>query len=89
MAGQVFEHYVYGLPQSLIEKLKAYPRVGIAGVDTDACVFAACFNLWDCGVQPIILANYCSSSGGSMIHKAALSIMQRQFGADSLYYDAL
>jgi len=85
LATQIFEHYVYGLPQELLARLKTYAKVGIAGVDTDACVFAATFNLWDEGVQPVILAEYCHSSGGHSFHQAALNIMQRQFGADNLF----
>jgi len=77
----VFEHYGYRPPDELIAQLKNFRAVHICGVDTDACVMAAVFALWDAEIQPVILANYCMSSGGIQFHRAALDLMLRQFGA--------
>lgn len=81
---KVFEHFGYSPPPELITQLKNMQNVGICGVDTDACVMAAVFALWDADVRPIILADYCASSGGEQIHRAALDVMLRQFGTNSV-----
>lgn len=80
----VFEHYGYRPPDTLIEVLKCYETVGICGVDTDACVMAAVFALWDAEIRPVLLADYCASSGGEQFHRAALDLMLRQFGMHAI-----
>ncbi len=83
-AERVFDHYTYAPSDEVLEQLKGCKEVAIAGVDTDACVFATAFALWDHGIRPLILTDYCSSSGGLYLHKAALDIMRRQFGVGSI-----
>jgi nicotinamidase-related amidase len=85
----VFNHYGYRPPDELIARLRHYPSVGICGVDTDACVMAAVFALWDAGIRPVVLADYCMSSGGASFHKAALDLMLRQFGTACVLRGAL
>ncbi|MGE3771155.1 MAG: isochorismatase family protein [Bdellovibrionales bacterium] len=80
----IFDHYGYAPPPELIAELKKYQTVGICGVDTDACVMAAVFAVWDAEIRPIVFANYCASSDGPMFHKAALDLMLRQFGTTSV-----
>ncbi|MDY0009081.1 MAG: isochorismatase family protein [Bdellovibrionales bacterium] len=80
----VFEHYGYRPPDTLIEVLSGFETVGICGVDTDACVMAAVFALWDAEIRPVVLADYCMSSGGRSFHNAALDLMLRQFGTDGI-----
>ena len=63
-----------------MDTLSQNDRVTVVGFDTDACVLATCFDLWDKQVNLRILANGCYSSGGSKMHNAGLSIMKRQFG---------
>jgi nicotinamidase-related amidase len=81
---RIFEHYTYTPSQILLDRLEGCKEVAIAGVDTDACVFATAFALWDRNIRPLILENYCTSSGGQYLHKAALDIMRRQFGIGSI-----
>lgn len=83
---QIFDHYGYSPPPELIERLHAdgIEEVGICGVDTDACVMAALFTLWDHNIRPIVLSAYCASSGGEHLHRAALDLMLRQFGSRSI-----
>lgn len=81
----VFEHFGYKPPDDLIAALKQYKTVGICGVDTDACVMAAVFTLWDADIRPVILEKYCASSGGAHFHEAALGLMLRQFGTSCVY----
>lgn len=80
----VIDHYGYGLPPQQVERLKHYHTVYVCGADTDACVLAACFNLWDAGIRPFVLADYCLSSGEEDFHNMALKIMERQFGPQSI-----
>ena len=59
--------------------------VDVVGFDTDACVLSACFHLFDMDCNLRILTDYIYSSGGNIIHKAALDIMKRQFGKCLIY----
>tara|TARA_B100000686_G_scaffold354396_1_gene464418 strand:+ start:7085 stop:7582 length:498 start_codon:yes stop_codon:yes gene_type:complete len=78
-------HYGYGPPPELIAHIQAnYKRAYVCGMDTDACVFATMLRLWDNDIRPLLLTDYCASSGGGQFHDAALAIMQRQFGTDTL-----
>lgn len=84
---RVFDHFGYSPPPEMTDVLKAddLTEVGICGVDTDACVLAALFNLWDHDIRPIVLSSYCYSSGGENLHRAALDLMMRQFGFGSVF----
>lgn len=83
---RIVDHFGYSPPPELIAEIKenGHKAVGICGVDTDACVMASCFALWDNGLQPLIYQDYCASSGGENMHTAALSMMYRQFGVKSV-----
>lgn len=59
-------------------------KIYIAGIDTDACVLATAFALFDKGIQPIIIQNCCATSGSAILHKHTLDIMKRQFGKQSV-----
>lgn len=79
----IYTHYGYAPSDDFINKIKAsYQSAYVCGVDTDACVYACMISLWDNGVRPVLLEKYCGSSGGKTFHDAALSLIQRQFGAD-------
>lgn len=81
----IYNHYGYAPPDDLLVELHSkYESVGICGVDTDACVMAAVFALWDAEIRPFVLAEYCASSGGPQFHRAALDLMLRQFGTGSV-----
>lgn len=49
----------------------------VVGFDTDACVLATAFALFDAGVIPYIDSRGCDSSGGTELHDAALAIAAR------------
>ena len=59
-------------------------KIYIAGIDTDACVLATAFALFDKGIQPVIIQNCCATSGNANLHKHTLDIMKRQFGKQSV-----
>jgi len=48
----------------------------LCGLETNACVLACAFSLWDAGIHPIILPELCESP----LHVEGLKIAQRQFG---------
>jgi len=80
-----YVHFGYSPPPELIEHLRMnYKRAYVCGLDTDACVYAAMISLWDNDVRPMLLADYCASSGGKNFHEAAMALMQRQFGTDTI-----
>ena len=66
--------------------IKEYPYVtsndiiDIIGFDTDACVLAAAFDVFDLGCNMRVLTELCWSSGGRRMHDAGIAIMKRQFG---------
>lgn len=73
----------YGLPAALIRKLRRHgiTHVELCGVDTDACVLAAMFTLFDAGFVVSVDAALTASSG--RLKRSARSIMIRQFGSQS------
>lgn len=80
-----YTHYGYSPPEDFLNKVKSkFETAYVCGVDTDACVYACMMTLWDNGIRPILLEKYCASSGGKTFHDAALSLMHRQFGMDSV-----
>lgn len=83
---QTFLHYGYAPPPECITHLNAsgFNTAYICGVDTDACIYAAMMTFWDHGIRPVLLAGYCASSGGHRFHDAALALMNRQFGMESV-----
>ena len=77
-AHYVYEHSGYAIRE--YPKFRPNDKVVIVGFDTDACVLATCFDLFDLGVNFQILADGCWSSGGRSMHKYGLAVMRRQFG---------
>ena len=69
----------YGLSDNVIQDFKSYSRVDIFGVDTDACVLAIAFLLFDAGINFRIISDCCFSSGGEKMHNIGIEIMKRNF----------
>lgn len=72
--------------QELRELIKEYgcDRAYICGIDTDACVLATAFELFDNGIEPLVVIDACASSSGNNYHAAAELIMRRSFGNDNV-----
>lgn len=71
----------------MIDKIKALniDEIEICGTDTDACVMAIAYNLFDNNIKPIILENLCgSSSSNPNIHCNSIEIMKRSFGKENI-----
>lgn len=69
----------YGLSFEHLETLRGLHCVEwhICGLETDACVLASAFSLWDANLRPVIRAELCDSP----LHDAGVAIAARQFGA--------
>ena len=61
-----------------------YKKAYICGVETDSCVLATAFELFDNGVKPMIIIDGCASMRGKKFHKAAELIMRRSFGDENV-----
>lgn len=62
--------------------------VDICGIDTDACVAKCAIDLFEAGVVPRVLADYCASTGGDWFHNAGLRILKRFVGAGQMIYQS-
>ena len=62
----VFEKYGYGLSQTQVEEVKKLMKgereIDICGLQTDVCVYAIAFQMFDNGIFPNILINYVATS---------------------------
>lgn len=69
----------YGLTTDQVQELKSrgVTKALVCGIETDACVLAVAFSLFDNGVDCEIDPALCWSSTG--LHEAALQIMREQF----------
>ena len=76
----VLEKMGYGLSHEQLEQIKSLDvnSVDICGLQTDACVYAIAFQLFDNGIFPNILINYCQTSLER--NGIAKEIMIHQFG---------
>lgn len=52
-------------------------EVYICGLDTDACVLATAIGLFDNLIAPIVLEDYCFSTGGEQYNEAGLKCLER------------
>jgi nicotinamidase-related amidase len=75
----VFAKQRYGLSASQLARLKrlGVKRVTVCGVETDACVLAVMFSLFDAGIECRVKPKLCWSSTGR--HRDALKIIRTQF----------
>ncbi len=85
--GLILEKDQYALNQKhikLFKKLKIN-EIEICGTDSDACVLAIAFQLFDNNIRPVILENLITtSSKNPKALSTSLEIMRRNFGKDSI-----
>lgn len=79
---KIFEKTGYGLPTELLQYLKenSVTNVDIGGLETDACVLAAMYDLWDAEIQPTLLKDL-ATTPDSELQKAAHLIAKRNFSS--------
>lgn len=63
-----------------IEKMKPDVEVDVIGCNTDACVMATCFELFEHNIPFNILVDFCYSTCGKEIHDIAVRLMKLNFG---------
>ena len=81
---RVFEKPGYtGISDALAERLRegGYDAVAIVGIDTDMCVLKVAMDVFDLGIEPIILTDCCASTAGLQAHLAGLAVLSRNIGA--------
>lgn len=83
----IFTKNGYGLTPEMIKCLKDknITEIELCGTDTDACVMAIAYNLFDNNIKPIILSSLCgSSSSNKKLHNNSIEIMKRSFGKENI-----
>ena len=75
-----------GLPNELADLLRELgaERVTIVGIDTDMCVLKVAMDVFDLGIEPVILVDCCASTAGLQAHLAGLAVLSRNIGAYGL-----
>jgi nicotinamidase-related amidase len=79
----VFTKYgLAGLPPTLAAHLREtkVSRIAVAGIDTDMCVLKTALDIFDLGIEPIVLTDCCASTAGLQAHFAGLAILSRNVG---------
>lgn len=56
-------------------------EVDIIGCDSDACIMAICFQLWDLGIDFKVLTGYIYTSAREISDDDVIKIMKRNFGS--------
>lgn len=80
-----------GVPDELARRLKQerFEQVSLVGIDTDMCVLKVAMDVFDLGIEPIVLVDCCASTGGLQSHLAGLSILSRNIGPHQLRFTRL
>lgn len=75
-----------GIPVELANYLREHEiqQVAVAGIDTDMCVLKIAMDLFDQGIEPIVLTDCCASTAGLQAHLAGLAVLSRNIGAQRL-----
>lgn len=76
-ADEIFTNCCYRLKGLFVHESDT---VDIIGFDSDACILATAYSLWDSRVDFRILTNYVASTGGKEYAAAAILIAKRNFG---------
>lgn len=58
----------------------------VAGIDTDCCVLKTAIDLFEIGISPIVLADYCASNGGERSHMAGITVLERNIGRQQIIF---
>ncbi|MBL26368.1 MAG: hydrolase [Rhodospirillaceae bacterium] len=59
-------------------------RVHVCGIDTDICVTKNAVDLFEAGLEPIVLSALCASHAGRDRHEAGLVTLARFIGQDQI-----
>lgn len=72
-----------GMPDELKSYLieQAIKQIFLVGIDTDMCVLKIAQDIFDLGIEPIVLTDCCASTAGLQAHLAGLAVLSRNIGA--------
>ncbi len=75
-----------GISNELAEYLvrEGIKRLFIVGIDTDMCVLKIALDVFDIGIEPVVLTDCCASTAGLQAHLAGLAVLSRNIGAQRL-----
>src|SRR5215207_1582953 len=75
-----------GVPDALAERVTRdkIQQISVVGIDTDMCVLKIAMDLFDAGIEPIVLIDCCASTAGLQAHLAGLAILSRNSGPHQL-----
>ncbi len=75
-----------GMPDNLRSYLteQGIKQIFLVGIDTDMCVLKIALDIFDLGIEPIVLADCCASTAGLQAHLAGLAVLSRNIGASRL-----
>ena len=67
---------------ALLERLDQWGinTVDLCGIATDGCVLKTAVDLFEAGLRPRVLSQYCASHGGPDCHQAGLTLLRRFIG---------
>jgi nicotinamidase-related amidase len=76
------KHGLTGMPQELADRLTQdrIEEIDLVGIDTDMCVLKIAMDLFDAGIEPVVLVDCCASTAGLQAHLAGLAILSRNIG---------
>jgi nicotinamidase-related amidase len=85
------KHGLTGLPDDLAGRLRqeAFSEVNVVGIDTDMCVLKIAMDVFDLGIEPVVLVDCCASTAGLQAHLAGLAILSRNIGPHQLRLTSL
>jgi nicotinamidase-related amidase len=80
------KHGMTGMSDELSEYLRTegFPQVSVVGIDTDMCVLKIAMDVFDLGIEPVVLVDCCASTAGLQAHLAGLAILSRNIGPHQL-----
>lgn len=67
---------------AFVERLGALGTIDVhlCGIATDNCILVTAVDLFEAGLRPVVLADYCASHGGPEYHDWGLKILTRLIG---------
>lgn len=86
-SGKIIDKPIYTCVDELfLSELKGneIESVDVCGVDTDICVTKCAVDLFEYGIEPRVLANYCASYAGAPAHEYALRTLERFIGKNQV-----
>jgi nicotinamidase-related amidase len=75
-----------GVPDQLADRLRVqrFSQISLVGIDTDMCVLKMAMDVFDLGIEPVVLVDCCASTAGLQAHLAGLAILSRNIGPHQL-----